>query len=561
MQRVRTVVLVALGALLVVILGAGAALAIDGRGRDGKVARNVTLAGRSISGMTAAQVRQVVTSVARSEPQRPVRVDVDGGRGFTTSAGELGVAVDQDATVAAALHAGKQGALPGRIASWVWGFVRDRQAPVEVKVEAASTYAAVRKLDVGRTDATEPSITVEDGKLVAVPGKPGRGVDPAHVVAALPDALDHGSPSSTTTVQVSRGVVPPRFPVARAAALASEAERLVADGLKVRAGNDTATVPAKTLRSWMEVHDAGADLALGVAPDEAAKGLATLLPDAGVKPVDAGFSVTGGGVVITAAKTGTACCGADAPARVMEGLRAGASPSRVVALPLKTVEPKRTDAEARKLRITEQVSTFTTPHKCCEPRVTNIHRIADLLRGVVIEPGETFSINKTIGKRTKEKGFVSAPVIENGQHSEDVGGGISQMATTLFNAAWFAGLDFGEYQSHSLYISRYPYGREATMGYPHPDLEVKNTTPYGILLWPTYTDRSLTVSMYSTKYYESVSMSAQTKRAQGTCTVVRSERTRVLLNGERKVDATSARYRAREGLNCDGSQAPPPKEG
>jgi vancomycin resistance protein YoaR len=431
---------------------------------------------------------------------------------------------------------------------------------VEVRVDAATTYAAIGTLDVGRTAATEPSITVEDGALVAVPGKPGRGVDPAHVVAALPDALDHGSPSSTTTVHVSRGVVPPRFPVARATALAREAERLVADGLKVRAGGDTATIPAKTLRSWMEVHDAGSDLALGVAPDEAAKGLAALLPDAGVRPVDAGFSVTGGGVVITPAKTGTACWGADAPAGVMEGLRAGAQ-ARVVALPLKTVEPKRTDADARKLGIKEQVSTFTTPHKCCEPRVTNIHRIADLLRGVVIEPGETFSVNKTIGKRTTEKGFVSAPVIENGQHSEDVGGGISQMATTLFNAAWFAGLDFGEYQSHSLYISRYPYGREATMGYPHPDLELKNTTPYGILLWPTYTDRSLTVSMYSTRYFESVTMSAQTKRAQGTCTVVRSERTRVLLNGDRKVDATSARYRAREGLNCDGSQAPPPKEG
>jgi vancomycin resistance protein YoaR len=560
MQRVRTAGFVALGALLVVLLGAGAAWAIDGRGRDGKAARNVTLAGRSIGGMTAAQLRQVVASVAQSEPRRPVRVDVDGGRGFTTTAGELGVAVDQDATVVAALEAGKKGSLPGRIASWVWGFVRHRQAPVEVRVDAATTYAAIGTLDVGRTAATEPSITVEDGALVAVPGKPGRGVDPAHVVAALPDALDHGSPSSTSTVHVSRGVVPPRFPVARATALAREAERLVADGLKVRAGGDTATIPAKTLRSWMEVHDAGSDLALGVAPDEAAKGLAALLPDAGVRPVDAGFSVTGGGVVITPAKTGTACCGADAPARVMEGLRAG-SPSRVVALPLKTVEPKRTDADARKLGIKEQVSTFTTPHKCCEPRVTNIHRIADLLRGVVIEPGETFSVNKTIGKRTTEKGFVSAPVIENGQHSEDVGGGISQMATTLFNAAWFAGLDFGEYQSHSLYISRYPYGREATMGYPHPDLELKNTTPYGILLWPTYTDRSLTVSMYSTRYFESVTMSAQTKRAQGTCTVVRSERTRVLLNGDRKVDATSARYRAREGLNCDGSQAPPPKEG
>ena len=187
----------------------------------------------------------------------------------------------------------------------------------------------------------------------------------------------------------------------------------------------------------------------------------------------------------------------------------------------------------------------------------NIHRIADLLRGVVIEPGETFSINRTVGRRTREKGFVSAGVIENGRMSEDVGGGISQMATTLFNAAWFAGLEFGEYQSHSLYISRYPYGREATMGFPHPDLEIKNTTPYGVLLWPTYTDTSLTVSMYSTRHYQSVEQSGQTKRAQGTCTVVRTERTRVTLDGQRLVDSTSARYRAREGLNCDGSTTPP----
>ena len=92
MQRVRTAGLVALGALLVVIVGAGAAWAIDGRGRDGKVARNVTLAGRSIGGMTAAEVRAVVASVAQAEPQRSVRVDVDGGRGFTTTAGDLGVA-------------------------------------------------------------------------------------------------------------------------------------------------------------------------------------------------------------------------------------------------------------------------------------------------------------------------------------------------------------------------------------------------------------------------------------------------------------------------------------
>lgn len=559
MQRVRTVGLVALGALAVILLGAGAAWALDARDRDGEVARNVTLAGRSIGGLTSAQVREVVASVARAVPQRTVRVEVDGGRSFTTTAGELGVRVDEEATLRAALDAGKEGSLPGRVVSWLWGFVDDRDAEIEVEVAAAETYASVRELDVGRTDATEPDLVVRDGELSALPGKPGRGVDAADVVAALPDALDTGPSTSTATVEVERGVVRPRFDLARARRLAADAERLVAGGLDLRAGSKTATISAATLRPWLRAVESGDELVLGISDEEAADGLAELLPDAGREPVSAGFAVRDGGVIITEARPGTACCAPEAAQEILAAVH-DADPG-VVELPLKSVDPNRTESEARALGIKEQVSTFTTPHKCCEPRVANIHRIADLLRGVVIEPGETFSINRTIGRRTREKGFVPAPVIENGQQAEDVGGGVSQMATTLFNAAWFAGLEFGEYQSHSLYISRYPYGREATMGYPHPDLEVKNTTPYGILLWPTYTDRSLTVSIYSTRYYSSVEMTNQSRRAQGTCTVVRSERTRVKLDGTRLVDATSARYRAREGLNCDGSQAPPPSNG
>ena len=80
--------------------------------------------------------------------------------------------------------------------------------------------------------------------------------------------------------------------------------------------------------------------------------------------------------------------------------------------------------------------------------------------------------------------------IENGVLVDTVGGGISQFATTTFNAAFFGGLDLVEYQSHSIYISRYPYGREATLSFPKPDLVIGNNTPYGVLIWPTYTGTS-----------------------------------------------------------------------
>ena len=88
-------------------------------------------------------------------------------------------------------------------------------------------------------------------------------------------------------------------------------------------------------------------------------------------------------------------------------------------------------------------------------------------------------MNDKVGRRTTGKGFTTGGAIIDGRVGTSIGGGISQFATTLFNAALFAGLDFGEYQSHSLYISRYPRGREATLSFPHPDLQIRNTTPYG----------------------------------------------------------------------------------
>jgi vancomycin resistance protein YoaR len=228
-------------------------------------------------------------------------------------------------------------------------------------------------------------------------------------------------------------------------------------------------------------------------------------------------------------------------------------PSGAVDLPLEEVPPALSTDQLNALGIKEVVATFTTKHKAGEARVTNIHRMADLVRGTIIRPGDVFSINQLVGERTEEKGFVFAPAIAEGLHEDQVGGGVSQFATTLFNASFFAGLDFVQYQSHSLYISRYPYGREATLGWPGPDLQIRNTTPYGILIWPSYTNSSLTVTLFSTKYFSSVDQSNQTSAPSGVCTSVVTERTRLYLDGTKKVDVVRARYRPSEGINCDGS--------
>jgi vancomycin resistance protein YoaR len=274
-----------------------------------------------------------------------------------------------------------------------------------------------------------------------------------------------------------------------------------------------------------------------------------LFPDAVVPPVDAGLSVSGGSVVVTPSRTGKGCCAPEAVEAVATAL-AGPPPTTPVSLPLHDVPARRTEDAVRRLGIAEQVATFTTAHNPGEPRVHNIHLIADMLRGKVIEPGATFSVNGAVGPRTTGNGFVDAPVIgDNNTFDTSPGGGISQFATTLFNAAFFAGLEIPEYQMHGLYISRYPFGREATLSFPHPDLKVRNNTPYGVLIWPTYTGSSITVSLYSTHSVDAT-QSNQTTVDQGPCKVVTTERTRHFVDGRTLVDRFSGRYAPKEGVRC-----------
>ena len=138
-----------------------------------------------------------------------------------------------------------------------------------------------------------------------------------------------------------------------------------------------------------------------------------------------------------------------------------------------------------------------------------------------------------------------------------VGGGVSQFSTTLFNAAFFAGLEIDEYMAHGLYISRYPYGREATLSYPSPDLKIRNNTPYGVLIWPTYTDTSVTVSLFSTKYITAVQSSQNETQYGAVCTAVTTYRTRTWVGtGKTAVDSFYALYGPAEGVQCDGTTIP-----
>jgi vancomycin resistance protein YoaR len=317
-----------------------------------------------------------------------------------------------------------------------------------------------------------------------------------------------------------------------------------------------ATIGRGTVTRWIEpgpVEDGLMPQFVAGRTQRSVERLLAGLIDPGTPPV---FSVEAGEVVVELGAEPMRCCAEGVAEELYETAAQGHL--RIARLDPVPVYDDAGAAAAEELGIRELVGSFTTRHACCQSRVENIHRIADIVRGVVIEPGGRFSINEFVGRRTRENGFVAAGVISQGHFTDDVGGGISQFATTTFNAAFFAGLDIPTYQSHSIYISRYPYGREATLSYPAPDLELVNNTPYGMLLWTSYDDRSITVEIYSTPFFE-VEQTGQSRFGWGACTRVETYRSRTDPTGDVIEDTFFATYRPGEGLDCAGNRTPNPE--
>jgi vancomycin resistance protein YoaR len=158
--------------------------------------------------------------------------------------------------------------------------------------------------------------------------------------------------------------------------------------------------------------------------------------------------------------------------------------------------PSRTTREARAMGIRGLAGSYETIYGGDPNRIHNVQLVARLLDGHLIKPGATFSFNGTTGARTADRGFREAPVIINGELQTGLGGGVCQVSTTVFNAAYEAGLKITSRTNHALYISHYPLGRDATVNYPDTDLRFVNDTKHWLLLRTFVGSSSLTVALY-----------------------------------------------------------------
>jgi vancomycin resistance protein YoaR len=538
--------------LLVIVLLL-AAWAIDTSSASGKVPRNVTLADRDVSRLPEDDLAATVADVAEEYAAAEVAVRT-ADRTYTATAADLGLRLDEEATVADALGLDDDRSLPTKPIVWLGSFLDERIAPLTFEVDAAALESGLAELG-GNAVPTEPTIVATADGFGIVSGSNGRSISPDGLAEQLVERAERGQ---LPLVIDARSIDDePSVSDETAQELANTLTVGTANGLAVTAGDGTTTLPAPTVRAWMGAEVVDGQIQPTLDAERAIADLTTALPEP-TEAKDASFTVEGGAVRLVPSTDGQRCCAADTPARLLAAVSGGTG---AVEVALEVDEAEFSTEDAEKLGVREpvgtttewngqpQVKSFTTYFEGGVPRAQNIRLIAETIRGTLVKPGEQFSINDIVGPRTTEKGYLEAGAIANGELVQDVGGGVSQFATTMFNAAFFAGLPIDTYQMHSQYFSRYPFGREATMGFPNPDLAWTNDTPYGILVWSTSTETSVTVTLYSTPY-ASGQQTGQTEGRSGNCTTVSTQRTITYVDGRTAQDSFNARYRDDGQTTC-----------
>jgi vancomycin resistance protein YoaR len=458
----------------------------------GTVAPDVTVAGSDVQGFSADEA-EVAIAARFADGLGLAALDVGEGQALSASHASLGISVDAPATAARAMEAGKV-ALPFGLRLWLpWR--TESVAPV-VKVDPTKYQKgleAVRaQVDVTARDAR---LKLSADRVVVVPSKDGREVDAIALEHAILASLATGRPYSGP---VPMRLVPADVSTSDAEARASAAALYLAAPITLRYRSRAVTLSPEQVAGMLSVNTGGdADqYPLTFHNDHAAAELHRLFSFAETPAVNADVEVNDDGTVrVTESKTGLSL---DMPV-LMDELDDAATGGglRTIWVALSEEFPKLSTQDVQSMGLAALGSQFVTYF---DPRNTtranNIALAAKLVDGTVVDPGETFSLNDAMGPRTANRGFDYAPVIAaDNVLRQGVGGGVCQYATTLFNAVFFAGLPVVERHEHSLYISHYPTGRDATVAWGALDFRFRNDTGKSVMIRSWIGGGALTVAL------------------------------------------------------------------
>lgn len=486
----RTTLIVA--GVVVVLGGAyvGAAYALADR-----VPRGTTVAGVEIGGLTAERAEAALTDGLGDLATQPVPVTAEDITGSVDPAA-AGLELDVPATVDRLTGVDLR---PQRL--WQHAVGGHAEDPV-TRVDEDALDAALTDLQGTLTLApVDGSIVFADGAPHAVDAVDGWALD----ADAARETLTRDWLTAARPITLATEVVAPEITQEETErALQDVAAKVPAGPVTVQVGDRAVELPADVLVATASFVPQEGDLALqmdGAALVEAVLSRATdLLTTAS----DARFEFQDGAPVIVPGTPGTTLDPA-ALAQAVSG--AVVAEPRTAAVELVQSDPAQTTEALQALGVTQVVSEFSTPLTSEPRRTQNIAAGAAAIDGTLIRPGETFSLTDALGPIDAAHGFTTAGAIVNGEHTDAWGGGLSQLSTTMFNAAYEAGMEDVEHKPHSEWFTRYPAGREATLFTGTLDMRWKNTTPYGALVQAWVAEGRTWVRIWGTPYWEVTSES------------------------------------------------------
>ena len=484
-----------LGVLLLSVVLFGFAYA----GNPEVVAEGITVSGQDVGGLSAPEARAKLDARAHALATEPV-VFTGAGRRWSIAPAQLAVRGDWTGASAEALDRG-DGTVPlrglKRLQLRLFGSAIEPAARADSAALERQLRVIAKQVEV---DGREAAIVLRNGQPVVIPGEATRNLETesagATIVAALASLQREGPvalPIKTTPPAVGQDALQAVAQQVRVAL--SGPVTFVYQGVHL-------TVTPDQMASFLELPHDG-ERALGIGGPDAKEYFDNLSRAVARAPREVDLSVDDAGKAHVI------------PSRDGRKLDVEATEQALLAAALRTVnrtaqivvvaaEPKLSTEKAKAMGITGLVGRYTTFYGGDANRIHNVQLVAELIDRHLIAPHSTFSFNKTTGERNAAQGFLEAPVIINGELKTGLGGGVCQVSTTVFNAAFEAGLPITSRTNHALYIDHYPLGRDATVNYPDIDLTFQNDSDHWILLRTIVGSSSLTVRLFGTPLHRRV---------------------------------------------------------
>lgn len=526
---------------LAVALLCGTVFAVDQLVNGSRIYQGVSVGSVDVSGMTADEARTAVsaaygehlaqgrgvifasdeaaatvdvgTALAEQEAQAE-QLSVEEAREnkllWIAEAGALGARVPVSELVDEAFSVGRAGGVFERLAAATGGV----NVPVRLAFDDEAVEALAADIDetIGEPRQDWDVAVGEDGRARLVEGHDGTIVDRSQFVERLTEGFLGDNPAGFAFV-ASVGYAPLRIDEAAAERTRAAVQTALDRGVSFSFEGSSWTLSGAEAAPWMatEVRSAGEGFALAPVIDEkrARADLLQRIRDAGfASAVTVSFERTEGDVWVSAAEGSRYPLVAEALDEAREALfgafdrtgQAEGGTAPVVAIGWGAAPARTTFDEAVDLGLVGEIASFTTEYNDgagTANRRHNIHHAADRLTDSIAKAnGGTWSFNEVMGEANEANGFQAAHAIVNGEYEDAIGGGICQVATTVFNAVFESGFPVTERRNHSLYISSYPTGRDAAIAYPDLDLKWVNDGTSDVLLRCRYTSSSLTVSLF-----------------------------------------------------------------